>query len=58
MGLSPRQVGRRLELKAKDPLVDRYLRGETLMVEGGTGLDSGAFWKDIPWALASRPGII
>ena len=37
MGLSPRQVGRRLELKAKDPLADRYLRGETLMVEGEPG---------------------
>jgi 16S rRNA C967 or C1407 C5-methylase (RsmB/RsmF family)/NOL1/NOP2/fmu family ribosome biogenesis protein len=37
MGLSAKQVLRRLDLSPQDPLIERYLKGETLMVEGPKG---------------------
>lgn len=37
MGIKPSLARRRLELSPGDQLVDRYLRGETLMVEGEPG---------------------
>ena len=37
MGIKPSLARRRLELSPGDQLADRYLRGETLMVEGEPG---------------------
>lgn len=37
MGIRAEQMKRRLDLQPEDPLVNRYLKGETLMVQGEPG---------------------